>query len=1765
MKTFFASRFSLLITLSTLATCLDSSAAAFQNGSFEQPILTTPPGVVLPGGSAEISGWITGGPGVVSFVTGPASGTNPFDGNQQIAFNGGNLETGSTLSQTFDTVPGRTYSVSFFVGRAGPGSGEMKLSAAANSATGEPLGWLTAVAPDLPGYGSVNSFRFSAATATSTLTFTDTSTATIAVDLLLDNVSVAPVLQCITAPSGLFSWWPAEGNANDAVGGNPGTITTQFLGQVLFAEGKVGKAFDFRGTNFVEIPPIPLNSFTLEFWLNQRTRGTEPEMGSILVSAEVCGVVDDWGVSILPDGRLRVQVGDAALGFTPSFPTSLSSIPLNRFTHVAVTRNTVDSEIKIYIDGVLDSTHIAPHNRVLGAMEPTCDASIHQNRIGIGNLRRQAVLGGNISAFDGLIDEVSIYNRALAREEVQAIVNAGAAGKCLPPPLPPPSGSLVSNGGFEIPNGVNPYQVFGAGSNLPGWTVESGTVEIVGPYWQAPEGSQSLDLNGIFEDIGTIYQDVPTVIGQAYKVRFAYAGNPECGATVAIKSFKVFWNDGEIASLQFDTTGKSVADMGWQYYEGVVTASSASSRLKFKSTSPSFCGAALDDISLTPVRQPPVGPFVNGSFESPALAPGSGVDLAAGTGGLTGWTVGSSGLVSFRNGPAYGVSPVDGVQEIGFNGADTPPGGLISQTFSTTVGQDYTVRFNVGRQGPGSGTMRLHVEVTSPDGEVLGSLDAEAPASSGYGPAQSLTFTATADSSTLTFRDTSTATVAVDVMLDNVTVTPFSQCFPAPVGLVSWWKGEGDGTDLVGGNNGWLNGVTFSAGMVGGAFNFDGTDSRLNFGNTVGNFGTNDFTIEFWIRTSSTRLESVMEKWPVCGVSSMWNIRIGQPVTNDGHLNTEMFSDALGNGHAVLVSGRAINDGIFHHVALVRLGTSVAYYIDGAVDVSTSSVGGVTEINNTADFAVGRSVCVGIDGTSPFTGQMDEISVYNRALSASEIAAIYQAGTAGKCAPVAPHGIAIAHWKFDETSGNVAHDSGGSFNGTLSPGGASFVTGGVSGGALSLSKANNGFVNMGNALGLEDTDFSVVAWVKMTAGDTSNTVILSKHAAYSRNGYLLGVNRLEVFRDNKASFVEGGSGVAAYTIDETPISTTDVNDGNWHQVVAVYHAGGVRSIYVDGAPAEDSKPSQPFNQNSVAFLIGGANYEGVPTGVFTGLIDDVQIYNYALASSNVDFLFQNPGQEIAPHELPSGNWRLDTLVTPGGTITRDPDLALYTNGAIVTLTAVPNAGYVFTGWTGDVTATNNPVTITIDANKSVTARFREIPARVLAVVNPEPGQEGSRISVPIVLVSQGDVGGISFLLHYDPAFLRDPELSWESAAPSALYQVNSDTPGQVFATFALPALAVPAGTQTVANVSFQARSVPETLTTGLGLEILDASEPTGDPITSGSLGQGGQARILVRTVLGDNNANNRIDIGDATIIQRLLTGLDPVRSWDVTGNDLNANAKLDSGDVIKVLRAVVGLDPQPSPPGALTGASTKIGGRSANAGPASESATLALDRQRAQPDDQVTVQVRIQGVTTPLSGVSFALGYPTNALRLVNAQSERTGAIVPSASAVTVWNVQPAQTDFTLQSGAILAAVSSPTAWATNNGVLAEFVFQVQPGETAHYQWPIRLTKLELSDDGYEVRSLADATAYFIGRDPIPPSLIATSAAFTPDGLSLSLAVDAGLSYTIEVSTDLNTWKTLANLDATSGILSFVDPGAKNSDRRFYRAVQQAVVKSQPR
>ncbi|MBI5775014.1 MAG: immunoglobulin domain-containing protein, partial [Verrucomicrobia bacterium] len=481
------------------------------------------------------------------------------------------------------------------------------------------------------------------------------------------------------------------------------------------------------------------------------------------------------------------------------------------------------------------------------------------------------------------------------------------------------------------------------------------------------------------------------------------------------------------------------------------------------------------------------------------------------------------------------------------------------------------------------------------------------------------------------------------------------------------------------------------------------------------------------------------------------------------------------------------------------------------------------------------------------------------------------------------------------------------------------------------------------------------------------------------------------------------------------------------------------------------------------------------------------------------------------------------------------------------------------------------------------------PPRVLAVVNPAAEQEGREITVPVELTSPGDVAGMSFVLRYDAAYLKEPELKWASAAASALEQVNLSVPGEVRATFALPAITVRAGTEEIARVTFRARSVPTNLTTALTLEVSDVSDASGNPIAGGVDVEDGSASLLVRKLTGDNNANDRLDTGDATIIQRMLAGLEPVRSWDVTGNDLNATTTLDSGDVIKVMRAVVKLDSQPAPAASsatsvkpkaqktaadvviYAGNQSGSGGNtvppipldlldpSASASPV-ELAVVSPNGLRGLAGELVTVQVLVSNVQAQLAGASFTLDYPTNALRLVDASSHQPGSLV-SGDTFALWNVEPGQTDFAAQSGRVNAGMSSGTGWpAATNGALAQFTFQVQPGAASQYRWPLVLSAVRLTTaDGYSERPAGDAQMYFIGRNAVPANLGSgggTAPRLNGGQFSFGLGGELGVPYLIEVSANLRDWVPLQTVTNVTGSLPFNDPGATNATQRYYRARQ---------
>ena len=226
----------------------------------------------------------------------------------------------------------------------------------------------------------------------------------------------------------------------------------------------------------------------------------------------------------------------------------------------------------------------------------------------------------------------------------------------------------------------------------------------------------------------------------------------------------------------------------------------------------------------------------------------------------------------------------------------------------------------------------------------------------------------------------------------------------------------------------------------------------------------------------------------------------------------------------------------------------------------------------------------------------------------------------------------MAHWTFDQIGGSTATDSVGGFHGTLQ-GSASMVAGGVSGGAVQLSSAGSGLVNMGNVLSLAGTQpCSLTGWIKLAPGYSGSTLLAGKHQAGYYNGYFLGIGT--------SGGCYGGLGQVWYyrsmACGQEPRATTLVNDGAWHFVAATYHPNTGNRIYVDGAPLEAATPANQVIANTAAFLIGGVEYSGVPTGILDGLVDDVQVYERALLCREIEAMYLAPGTE-APAVTPDLN------------------------------------------------------------------------------------------------------------------------------------------------------------------------------------------------------------------------------------------------------------------------------------------------------------------------------------------------------------------------------------------------------------------------------------------------------------------------------------------------------------------------------------------------
>ncbi len=277
------------------------------------------------------------------------------------------------------------------------------------------------------------------------------------------------------------------------------------------------------------------------------------------------------------------------------------------------------------------------------------------------------------------------------------------------------------------------------------------------------------------------------------------------------------------------------------------------------------------------------------------------------------------------------------------------------------------------------------------------------------------------------FAPANTFSGLIDTM-PNIGLAPaFTASSPLPItppsGMVAWYPADGYPTDIQNNHGGVFTNITFAPSEVGQSFVFDGTSSSITITDS-GDLTPPAVTVDFWFKSNVGLSGS-----PVVPFLFKLNPADDANFSSKGY---DFFYQFGGPGFGLAGPGGArffaqfsasFTAGTWHHVAgtydpSAPAGTAQKLYLDGALVSSTcgpSTTGPTFNPSSTnctpapinyqpAAIEVGRVIDTANFPPSSslpyfFNGQIDEIEIFNRALSASEIQAIFNAGSAGKAKP----------------------------------------------------------------------------------------------------------------------------------------------------------------------------------------------------------------------------------------------------------------------------------------------------------------------------------------------------------------------------------------------------------------------------------------------------------------------------------------------------------------------------------------------------------------------------------------------------------------------------------------------------------------------------------------------------------------------------------------------------------------------------------------------
>ena len=537
-------------------------------------------------------------------------------------------------------------------------------------------------------------------------------------------------------------------------------------------------------------------------------------------------------------------------------------------------------------------------------------------------------------------------------------------------------------------------------------------------------------------------------------------------------------------------------------------------------------------------------------------------------------------------------------------------------------------------------------------------------------------------------------------------------------GLVGHWKmdeGTGASTSDNSGNN--KNSYSFNAGNESGAPTWSSGKygNALTFSNVSGQVGNsvsinngvvdmsanNSFSFFSWVYlTGNTTVSRIFTNGSGCTKNISFH------VTDSGGIMRVQITDSS-DVLTYFSSGYTVPLNQWKHIGFsFTKNGKIDFFVDGVLinsqDFTVSTFKAVT-----GNSIIGACTCAYNDGTN---GKLDEVRIYNRALSPKEVSDLYN---------YAPG--PIGYWNLDDATGTTAKDLSGNGRNMSFTNSPSWFAGG----------------KFNTALDFDNDDYASSDWTDFTLGPQTIEFWMRADSINTSYRDLVGTtlnsegNRFHLQSSDNSIIFYSPLGVCSGT-DSDVVPTV----GEWYHVAGTTDGANTK-VYVNGQLKKTSACTTS-GYTSTGIFVGGTTED------FDGQIDDVKIYNYARTQKQI-VEDMNGGHPAGGSPVGSqvGYWKFDE--GSGTTAYNSGNGKPNYNSSLINGTAWTNSGKFgkaldFDG-SNDYASLSNPVDLSVDNSISFWFYLKSYPASnkvgIFANSNAQPLNGGSGHSTIVYIDSDG--------------------------------------------------------------------------------------------------------------------------------------------------------------------------------------------------------------------------------------------------------------------------------------------------------------------------------------------------------------------------------------------------------------------------------------------